>query len=52
MAAQCAWNREHLPELLVAREAHESTSGDQAGARAKYEPCTASSIAVSPGRSG
>ena len=29
MAAQCAWNREHLPELLAARkthEAHESTA--------------------------
>jgi DNA-binding HxlR family transcriptional regulator len=26
MAAQCAWSREHLPELLAAREAHESTA--------------------------
>jgi DNA-binding HxlR family transcriptional regulator len=26
MAAQCAWTREHLPELLAAREAHGNTA--------------------------
>lgn len=26
MAAQCAWTREHLPELLAAREAHENAA--------------------------
>jgi DNA-binding HxlR family transcriptional regulator len=26
MAAQCAWTREHLPELLAARGAHENTA--------------------------
>ncbi|MGK3206097.1 winged helix-turn-helix transcriptional regulator [Amycolatopsis sp. MEPSY49] len=26
MAAQCAWTREHLPELLAPRGAHENTA--------------------------
>jgi DNA-binding HxlR family transcriptional regulator len=31
MAAQCAWTREHLPELLAARGAHETPHAEPAG---------------------